>query len=150
MLKTYRIYREKSKSVTVSVDGKIVVPNFQQVGLFKEFSTRDEKLQSALEKDIRFKSVYFLVYTEEKTVTSYELQVTEDEEIKSTNNQIIKSATNQQPEEVTDITTTQAAKAFLRAKGIGIANSASKEKVIEIAENRGFLFPNLKRETASP
>ena len=47
MLKTYRIYREKSKSVTVSVDGKIVVPNFQQVGLFKEFSTRDEKLQSA-------------------------------------------------------------------------------------------------------
>jgi CRISPR/Cas system-associated protein Csx1 len=65
MLKTYRIYNEKTKPVTIQIGENAVSPDFQQIGLFKDFSTRDKRIQDALENDKRFKSVYFLVYVEE-------------------------------------------------------------------------------------
>jgi hypothetical protein len=42
------------------------------------------------------------------------------------------------------VTTTQAAKAYLKSKGIYIANSANIEKVLAVAAENNIIFPNLK------
>ena len=142
MLKTYRIYRERAKSITVQADDSAFVVNFQSVGNFKEFSTREKELQDALEKDIRFKSVYFLVggayaETEETGKVGEVVEVVETGEIGEIE-EIEKAI-----ETYEGITTTQQAKAVLREKGISIANSAPMAKVLEVANENGIEFPNL-------
>ena len=162
MLKTYRIYREKTKPVTVRVDDEAVTPDFQQVGLFKDFSTRDAKIQQALESDMRFKSVYFLVYEENVPLSPPEGgKKAETKKQKAEKQQPPLTPPQDEPpltppkgenssppseglgEAILDITTTQAAKAFLRAKGIEISKFDTKEKVIAVAKANGIEFPNL-------
>jgi len=147
MLKTYRIFREKiARPVTVrDKNGDTFSPKFISANGYMEFSTRDKAIQDLLEVDARFKSTYFLVYQEESE--NKEIKVIKDLKTNSENEK------NSPPEGelegavegtiFTDITTTQAAKALLRAKGIEIANAASKETVIEVAKANGIEFPNL-------
>jgi len=148
MLKTYRIYRERAKSITVQADDSAFVVNFQSVGNFKEFSTREKELQDALEKDIRFKSVYFLVggtyaETEETEETGEVGETGKVVEVVETGETGKIGEKEKVIETYEGITTTQQAKAVLREKGISIANSAPMAKVLEVANENGIEFPNL-------
>ena len=149
MLKTYRIYRQNTSPITIDVKEKAFTPNFQQVGLFKDFSTRDKDVQEALEGDKRFKFAYFLVYTEVLEEAEEEQKAESKKKppltpTKGENNSTPSEGLGEAEGEVNlDITTTQAAKAFLRANGIEISNFATKEKLIEVASANGISFPNL-------
>jgi len=149
MLKTYRIYRENSKPITIRENGISFTPNFILVGLYKEFSTRDKAMQDALEADRRFKSAYFLSYTEadeEAPLNPPKMEKTPPSSVGFVDDcspPEVELEGAVEAETYPDITTTQAAKAFLRAKGIEIANSASKEKVIEKAKAHGIEFSEL-------
>jgi hypoxanthine-guanine phosphoribosyltransferase len=140
MLKTYRIYRGSSKSITIIVDDKPFTPRFLAIGNCMDYSTRDKKIQKALEADRRFKVVFHLINVgdeggevkEEKTVKQPEKL---NYEVKKEDVVVVS--------DVSDITTIQQAKAYLRAKGIEIAKTASVEKVIEVGNANGINFYGL-------
>jgi len=158
MLKTYRIFREKAKPVTIRIDGRAFTPNFTQVGLFMDFSTRDKEIQDVIEKDIRFKSLYFLVYEEaDDTLTEEEQDAevveadeigSEDVDVEIENNEeeettLIELQVEKKEPIICNAATSAEAKAFLRERGIIIANSVNTAKVIEVGKANGIEFPNL-------
>jgi len=148
MLKTYRIYRESARSVRVSVDGNPFIVGFRSSGRVLEYSTRDKKIQEAIEKDARFNHFICLVYTEKDEVTPDVIKQKEDK-AETKNPKEKEDVVKEVITNVSDITTIQQAKAFLRANGVEIAKSATLEKVIEVAKENGFDFSNLSENIDS-
>jgi len=153
MLKTYRIYQEKTRPIEVQLGGVSFLVDFQQIGFFKDFSTRDEKVQEAMENDIRFKSVYFLVYEEGeleksgKSGKSGKSEESEDDKDGRDDNDNKDDGEDLEGdgeyEEYPDIKTLQEAKALLKAKGINVANAANKASVVKIGKENRVRFPQL-------
>jgi hypothetical protein len=138
MLKVYRIYRTKFTQFSIEVKGKIIYPTFVNVGLYYDYSTRDKDIQKAMESNNKFKSVYYLVYTEE-TIDgkadegeSGEKKVDKEEPIKKENTIFIDF-----------VKTKQEAIAYFKTIGISIETSASKKTILEIASKENIEFPNL-------
>jgi hypothetical protein len=122
------------------MDNKPHFINFQPSAGGLEFSTRNEKVQKAIEADIRFGFFIYLVYKEK------EEEIAETEEIVETVEivEIVENSQNSNAiETYAEVATTQQAKAVLREKGISIANSAPLAKVIEVAKANNIDFPNL-------
>jgi len=147
-----KIYRKFRKSpITIIVNGRREPVFFNSQS---NYITEDKEMQATLEKSTMFNVSFRLLEietdevdveveedAEDVEVENNEEEETEEEETEETT--LIELQVEKKEPIICNADTSAEAKAFLRERGIIIANSVNAAKVIEVGKANGIEFPNL-------
>lgn len=141
--KTYELTRKGSLHTNFMVDKNKVFVDFIKVqpnnpNAKGVFVTNDKELQKAIETDNSFDVLFRLVKVHGKDDEKKETEKTVDTGLSGTN--------TTGKTEVPEVNTVQEAKNYLldKIEGLTHRDVSNKEKVLEVAEANGYVFPNVE------